>query len=95
MISPQDNREKGENPLRSRRCKCGAQFYTSLGNWEEELLLGCISQKTCLSFRCAPVTSDDRCGGFFVVQMIPLERLSDEWESSDVRCLFYWKENNK
>ena len=36
--SPQDNREKGENPLRSRRCKCGAQFHRSLGNWEEKLL---------------------------------------------------------
>ena len=36
--SPQDNREKGENPLRSRRCKWGAQFHRSLGNWEEELL---------------------------------------------------------
>ncbi|WP_278246294.1 hypothetical protein [Lacrimispora aerotolerans] len=32
-----------------------------------------MSQKTCLSFRCAPVTSDDRCGGFFVVQRIPLK----------------------
>jgi hypothetical protein len=36
--SPQDNREKGGNPLRSRRCKCGAQFNKSLGNWEEKLL---------------------------------------------------------
>ncbi len=36
--SPQDNREKGENPLRSRRCKWGAGLNKSLGNREEELL---------------------------------------------------------
>lgn len=35
VISPQDNREKGESPLRSRRCIGGASPKQSLGNRED------------------------------------------------------------
>lgn len=34
LCSPQDNREKGENPLRSRRCMSGAALLLPLGNRE-------------------------------------------------------------
>lgn len=35
LCSPQDNREKGENPLRSRRCISRARPHRSLGNRED------------------------------------------------------------
>ncbi len=35
LSSPQDNREKGENPLRSRRCMGGAALQMSLENRED------------------------------------------------------------
>ncbi|MDF2885872.1 MAG: hypothetical protein K0R23_257 [Lacrimispora sp.] len=45
----------------------------------------------CLEY---PVTSDDRCREVFLLYKdLPIGHLSDVWEPSDVRCLFYWKEN--
>lgn len=70
---------------------------SSINHWEtgkrEQLCLMHESEDLpfCLEY---PVTSDDRCREVFLLcKDLPIGHLSDVWEPSDVRCLFYWKEN--